>query len=52
MNPYKEQLVEKGYSLQELRQSSIRLTAAEAMKRGFESVEDYEEALHEFLNGQ
>lgn len=52
MNPYEEQLLEKGYSLREIRRPGIRLTAEEALKRGFQSVEEYEEALHEFLNGQ
>lgn len=52
MNPYEEQLVEKGYSLQELRQPGKPLTLEEANKHGFQTIEGYREAIHDFLNEQ
>ncbi len=52
LNTYEQQLIDKGYSLSEIRRPGEPLTLTDANKHGFETVEDYREALHDFLNGQ
>ena len=55
-NPYLDQLcAQTGFSRfeasREVRASARRTTLEEAQARGFDTVEAYDEALHEFLNG-
>jgi hypothetical protein len=52
-NPYVDQLIEKGYTEQEIRQTRApkRTFPYTVGLRTFYSEEAYQEALHDFLNG-
>ena len=53
-NPYILQVaLQTGMSESEIRATSRRssLTLGDANANGFDTVEEYEEAMHEFLNG-
>lgn len=53
MNVYEEQLVQKGYSLAEIRgiRAPKREFPCEIHGRRFETEAEYQEALADFLNG-
>ena len=53
-NPYIQQLVEQtGATPSEIRSALTPLIVTEeaARERGYDSAQEYEDALHEFLNG-
>ena len=52
-NPYMQQLLEKGYTEQEIRQTPApkKTFPCTIGLRTFDTEEQYEEALHNFLNG-
>ena len=53
-NPYEQTLLQKGYSLREIRQTkSIRTRTFPLTIHGrtFQTEEEYNEALYDFLNG-
>ena len=52
MTSYEQYCLDKGYTLSEIRKPGKPLTLDEAQRNGFDTVEEYREALHEFLNGQ
>ena len=52
MNIYEKQLVQKGYTLAELRRPVARPQVPAHLRDIYSTYEEYREALHEFLNGQ
>jgi len=52
-NPYTQTLLEKGYSLKETQTPSkvVHTYPRKIYGRVFETEEEYNEALHEFMNG-
>lgn len=54
MNPYAQYVTEKGYTLRECNRpskSSINREVPAQFKDRFATYEEYQEAIHEFLNG-
>jgi len=51
MSVYDDYVVAKGYTRQECNRPST-ITLEKARANGFDTIEEYREALHEFLNGQ
>ena len=52
MNIYEETLVQKGYTLAELRRPVARPQVPAHLRDIYPTYDEYREALHEFLNGQ
>jgi hypothetical protein len=53
-NPYEQTLLQKGYSLTEIRETKSTQTRKFPLTmygRTFQTEEEYNEALHDFLNG-
>jgi len=50
-NPYIQTLLEKGYTEKECRTYPKVKEVPERLRDRFSTYEEYEEALHEFLNG-
>ena len=51
VNIYEETLVQKGYTLAELRRPVARPEVPEHLRDIYATYDDYREALHDFLNG-
>lgn len=54
MTPYAEYILQKGYTLRECyrpSQSALKREVPDNMKDRYATYEEYENAIHEFLNG-
>ena len=50
-NPYVQHLMQKGYTVAELRRPVARPVVPEHLRDLYSSYAEYEEAIHEMLNG-
>ena len=53
-NPYEQTLLQKGYSLREIRQTKSTQTRSFPLTihgRTFDTEQEYNDAIHDFLNG-
>jgi hypothetical protein len=51
MNVYEKTLVQKGYSLQEIRRPVKRPEVPAHLREIYPTYDEYRQALHDFLNG-
>ena len=53
LNCYEQYLVQKGYSLMEIRQPAkvVDKRVPERLRDRYDTYEQYQEAIHDFLNG-
>ena len=48
---YHDYILSKGYTLRECNRP-VTITLEEAQSRGFDTIEEYQQAIHDFLNEQ